>query len=122
MASRDVLCPFRPEQVAALHLRTEGWIVGLQLAALTLRGHPAYDSFIEHFAGSRQFILDYLTEEVLRALPDAQRQFLLRTSILDRFCGALCHAVTGDAASERRLDEIRKRNLFLILLGDVASA
>jgi LuxR family maltose regulon positive regulatory protein len=111
----------KPEQVTALHLRTEGWVVGLQLAALSLRRHPAYDTFIEHFAGSHQFILDYLTEEVLRALPDAQRQFLLRTSILDRFCGALCHAVTGDAASQRLLDKIRKGNLFLIPLGDINS-
>jgi LuxR family maltose regulon positive regulatory protein len=106
----------KPEQVAALHLRTEGWIVGLQLAALSLRGHPAYDTFIEHFTGSQQVILDYLTEEVLRALPDAQRQFLLRTAILDRFCGALCEAVTGNAASLQMLDEIRRGNLFLIPL------
>ncbi|HSR32667.1 MAG TPA: LuxR C-terminal-related transcriptional regulator, partial [Anaerolineae bacterium] len=105
-----------PEQVEALNERTEGWIVGLQLAALSLRGHPAYDTFIEHFTGSHQFILDYLTEEVLRTLPDAQRQFLLRTSILSRFCSALCRAVTGDAASQRLLDEIRKSNLFLIPL------
>ncbi|UCC62459.1 MAG: helix-turn-helix transcriptional regulator, partial [Anaerolineae bacterium] len=112
----------RPEQVAALHLRTEGWIVGLRLAALSLRGHPAYDTFIERFTGSHQFILDYLTEEVLRALPDAQRRFLLRTSILDRFCAPLCHAVTGDAASQRLLDEIRKGNLFLIPLGRITSA
>ena len=94
-----------PEQVAALHLRTEGWIVGLQLAALSLRGHTAYGTFIEQFAGSHQFVLDYLTEEVLRALPDAFRQFLLRTSILGRFCGALCRAVTGNAASLQMLDE-----------------
>jgi LuxR family maltose regulon positive regulatory protein len=105
-----------PEQVEALNERTEGWIVGLQLAALSLRGHRAYDTFFERFAGSHQFILDYLTEEVLRALPDPQRQFLLRTSILDRFCGALCHAVTGDAASQQLLDEIRMDNLFLIPL------
>jgi LuxR family maltose regulon positive regulatory protein len=105
-----------PEQVEALNERTEGWIVGLQLAALSLRGHPAYDTFFERFTGSHQFVLDYLTEEVLRSLPDAQRQFLLRTSILGRFCGALCHAVTGDAASQQLLDEIRKDNLFLIPL------
>jgi len=122
----------KPEQVAALHLRTEGWIVGLQLAALSLRRHPAYDDdrgraraeFIEHFTGSHQFILDYLAEEVLRALPEVQRQFLLQTSILERFCAPLCAAVagdgtgdgTGDAASQRLLDEIRKDNLFLIPL------
>jgi ATP/maltotriose-dependent transcriptional regulator MalT len=105
-----------PKQVAALNERTEGWIVGLQLAALSLRGHPAYDTFFERFTGSHQFILDYLTEEVLHALSDAQHQFLLRTSILGRFCGALCRAVTGDAASQQLLDEIRRNNLFLIPL------
>jgi LuxR family maltose regulon positive regulatory protein len=112
----------KPEQVEALYERTEGWIVGLQLAALSLRGHRAYDTFFERFTGSHQFILDYLTEEVLRALPDAQRQFLLRTSILDRFCDALCQAVTGDAASQRMLDEVWKSNLFLIPLGRITSA
>jgi len=106
----------QPQQVAALNLRTEGWIVGLQLAALSLKRHPAYESFIEQFTGSHQFVLDYLTEEVLRALPDAHRQFLLRTSVLERFCGALCHAVTGNTASHQLLDEIQKGNLFLIPL------
>ena len=111
-----------PEQIAALNLRTEGWIVGLQLAALSLRGHPSYETFIERFTGSHQFVLDYLTEEVLRALPDALRQFLLRTSILERFCGALCRAVTGNPASLLVLDEIRKANLFVIPLGRITSA
>jgi len=111
-----------PEQVAAVHQRTEGWIVGLRLAALSLRGHSALDrgDFIRQFTGSHQYILDYLTEEVLRALPDAQRWFLLQTSILDRFNAPLCAAVTGavigDAASRRLLDEIRIANLFLIPL------
>ncbi len=112
----------KPEQVAALNLHTEGWIVGLQLAALSLRGHPSYETFIERFTGSHQFVLDYLTEEVLRALPDALRQFLLRTSILERFCGALCRAVTGNPASLLVLDEIRKANLFVIPLGRITSA
>jgi LuxR family maltose regulon positive regulatory protein len=110
-----------PEQVEALNERTEGWIVGLQLAALSLRGHPAYDTFFERFTGSHQFVLDYLTEEVLRTLPDAQRQFLLRTSILDQFCAPLCHAVTGNADCPRMLDEIRIANLFLIPLGRTPS-
>ncbi|MEJ2734758.1 MAG: LuxR C-terminal-related transcriptional regulator [Anaerolineae bacterium] len=112
----------KPEQVEALHERTEGWIVGLQLAALSLRGHSAYDTFFERFTGSHQFVLDYLTEEVLRTLPDAQRQFLLRTSILDRFCAALCQAITGDAASQRLLEEVWKGNLFLIPLGRITPA
>ena len=106
----------KPEQIEALNTHTESWVVGLQLAALSLKGQPSYDTFIEEFTGGHQFILDYLTEEVLVTLPDAQREFLLRTSILERFCGKLCQAVTGDPSSQQMLDEIRKSNLFLIPL------
>ncbi len=104
------------EQIEALNTHTESWVVGLQLAALSLKGQPSYDAFIEAFTGGHQFILDYLTEEVLDTLPDALRGFLLRTSILERFCGELCRAVTGDPSSGRMLDEVRKSNLFLIPL------
>ena len=106
----------KPEQVETLNTHTESWVVGLQLAALSLKGQPSYESFIEKFTGGHQFILDYLTEEVLDTLPDALRGFLLRTSILERFCGELCQAVTGDPSSRRMLDEVRKSNLFLIPL------
>jgi len=106
----------RLEQVEAVNQRAEGWIVGLNLAALSLKGKHASETIIERFTGSHQFILDYLTEEVLRELPDAHRQFLLRTSILDRFCPALCVSVTGNAASQQVLDEFRSNNLFLIPL------
>jgi LuxR family maltose regulon positive regulatory protein len=105
----------KPEQVEALNRRAEGWIVGLNLAALYLKGQPVSETIIERFTGSHQFILDYLTEEVLGALPDSHRQFLLRTSILDRFCAALCGAVTGNAASQQVLDEFHS-SLFLIPL------
>jgi len=106
----------KPEQIEALNAHTESWAVGLQLAALSLKGQPSYDAFIEAFTGGHQFILDYLTEEVLDTLPDALRGFLLRTSILDRFCGELCQAVTGDLSSGQMLYNIRKSNLFLIPL------
>jgi LuxR family maltose regulon positive regulatory protein len=106
----------KPEQVEALNRRAEGWIVGLNLAALSLKGQPASERIIARFTGSHQFILDYLTEEVLEALPDAHRQFLLWTSILDRFCAALCVAVTGNPTSQQVLDELRNGNLFLIPL------
>jgi LuxR family maltose regulon positive regulatory protein len=106
----------KPEQVEALNRRAEGWIVGLNLAALSLKGQYASEEFIERFTGSDQFILDYLTEEVLAALPDAHRQFLLKTSILDRFCAPLCDAVTGNTASQQVLDELRSKSLFLIPL------
>jgi LuxR family maltose regulon positive regulatory protein len=106
----------KPEHIMALNTHTESWVVGLQLTALSLKGQPSRDTFIEDFTGGHQFILDYLTEEVLDTLPDAQREFLLRTSILERFCDKLCQAVTGDITSKQMLDEIRKNNLFLIPL------
>ena len=106
----------KPEQIEALNAHTESWVVGLQLAALSMKGKPSYDTFIEEFTGGHKFILDYLIEEVLVTLPDAQRKFMLRTSILDRFCSELCQAVTGDPASREILGEIRNSNLFLIPL------
>ena len=105
-----------PEQVEALNEHTEGWIVGLLLAAMSLKRRPSYQAFIKQFTGSDQFILDYLTEEVLGGLPEEHRRFLVRTSILERFCGALCCAVTGNSASHQVLNEIRNSNLFLIPL------
>ena len=109
------LC-LKPEQIEALNTHTENWVVGLQLAALSLKEQPSYDTFIEGFTGGHQFILDYLIEEVLVRLPNAQRAFMLRTSVLKRFCSSLCQAVTDDPASRQTLDEIRKSNLFLIPL------
>jgi len=106
----------KPEQIEALNTHTENWVVGLQLAALSLKGQHSYDAFIEEFTGSHQFVLDYLIEEVLDTLPDAQREFLMRTSITERFCGNLCQVVTGNPSSRQILDEIRKSNLFLIPL------
>jgi LuxR family maltose regulon positive regulatory protein len=106
----------KPEQVEALNQRTEGWIVGLNLAALSLKGQPVTDTIIERFTGSHKFILDYLTEEVVERLPETQRQFLLRTSILDRFCAALCAEVSGNPDSQQLLDEFRSGSLFLIPL------
>ncbi len=106
----------KTEHIEALNTHTESWIVGLQLAALSMKGRSSYDTFIEEFTGGHQFILDYLIEEVLVALPDAQREFMLRTSILERFCSKLCRAVTDDPSSGQMLDEIRKSNLFLIPL------
>ena len=104
------------EQIEALNAHTENWVVGLQLAALSMKGKSSYKTFIEEFTGGHKFILDYLIEEVLVNLPDVQRAFMLRTSILDRFCSELCLAVTGEPNSQQMLDEIRKSNLFLIPL------
>jgi len=81
------------EEIAALERRTEGWIAGLQLAALSMRGHEDTHAFIKSFTGSHHFVLDYLLEEVLHQQPESVQSFLLRTSILDRLCGSLCDAV-----------------------------
>ena len=81
------------EDVAALAKRTEGWIAGLQLAALSMQGRTDVASFVRSFTGSHRFVFDYLVEEVLERQPDPIQTFLLQTSILDRLTGPLCDAV-----------------------------
>jgi ATP/maltotriose-dependent transcriptional regulator MalT len=99
------------EQVAALDARTEGWIAGLQLAAISVRGRADAADFIAAFAGSHHFVLDYLVEEVLRRQPERIQAFLLRTSILERLCGSLCDAVmlTGPVADQAALHGLLRR-------------
>ena len=82
-----------------LEARTEGWIAGLQMAALSLQRAPDADRFIRDFSGSHRFILDYLMEEVLTHQPQEIQDFLLETSILERMCAELCAAVTGEELS-----------------------
>ncbi|MFC2031660.1 AAA family ATPase, partial [Chloroflexota bacterium] len=81
------------EDISALEEHTEGWITGLHLAAISMRGHEDAASFIKSFTGSHRFVLDYLIEEVLDQQPESVQSFLLQTSILDRLCGFLCDAV-----------------------------
>ncbi len=88
-----------PAEIAALEARTEGWIAGLHLAALSMQGRTDTAAFVETFSGSHRFVLDYLVEEVLQRQPAGVQDFLLRTAILDRLCGPLCDAVTQDAAA-----------------------
>jgi LuxR family transcriptional regulator, maltose regulon positive regulatory protein len=104
------------EDVDRLHRRTEGWAAGLYLAALSLRGREDSREFIESFAGDDRQIVDYLSSEVLAGQPDELRDFLLRTSILERFCGPLCDAVTGAGGSARLLELLERQNLFLVPL------
>ena len=106
------------EDVAALEDRTEGWIAGLQLAALSMRGNQDMHRFIQAFAGDNRYIVDYLIEEVLRRQPEAIRSFLLQTAILDRLNGSLCNAVTAQEDSKARLEALQKGNFFLIPLDD----
>ncbi len=109
-----------PEDVEALERRTEGWIVGLQLAAISMRDHQDTSSFIKSFTGSHYFILDYLVEEVLNQQPENIQSFLLKTSILDRLCGPLCDAVLADPSisGQETLKHLEQANLFLIPLDD----
>ena len=83
----------QPEEITALEIRTEGWIAGLQLAALSMRGREDTHAFIRAFTGDNRYIVDYLAEEVLQRQPEPMRSFLLQTSILDRLSGSLCDAV-----------------------------
>ena len=104
------------EDIAALETRTEGWIAGLQLAALSMQGRSDAASFIKSFTGSHHFILDYLVEEVLHRQPDHVRNFLLQTAILDRLNGSLCDAVTGQEGGRGMLEALERGNLFVVPL------
>jgi LuxR family transcriptional regulator, maltose regulon positive regulatory protein len=104
--------------VVLLADRTEGWVAGLQLAALSLQGHPDIDVFVQSFSGSHRYILDYLTEEVLDRQPQDLRTFLLETSVLERLSAPLCDAITGRADSQRLLEQIQRANLFLVPLDE----
>src|SRR5687768_15809605 len=97
--------------IAALEARTEGWIAGLQLAALSMRGRDDVHGFIQTFAGDDRYIVDYLVEEVLRHQPERIRNFLLQTSMLDRLSGALCDAVTGRNDGRQLLESLERGNL-----------
>jgi LuxR family transcriptional regulator, maltose regulon positive regulatory protein len=104
--------------IAILEDRTEGWIAGLQLAALSMQGHQDVTGFIQAFAGDHQYIVDYLVEEVLQRQPEPVRSFLLQTAILDRLNGRLCDAVTGQPGGKARLETLQRGNFFLIPLDD----
>jgi LuxR family maltose regulon positive regulatory protein len=104
------------EEIELLEARTEGWGVGLLLAAQSMRGLTDKSAFIAAFSGSQHFILEYLMEEVLNRQTEDTRKFLLQTSILDRLCGPLCDAVTGSVNSEEILHRFSKDNLFMIPL------
>ena len=104
--------------VAALESRTEGWIVGLQMAALSMQGRADTASFIRAFTGSHRFIIDYLVEEVLQRQPERVRDFLLQTSILDRLSGPLCDAVASQGDGREMLEALERGNLFVVPLDD----
>lgn len=122
--------PLTALEVATLETRTEGWIAGLQLAALSLQDRTPEQvaHFINLFAGSNRFIVDYLVDEVLARQPAHLQMFLLQTSILERLCGPLCDAIilggesasrhTRHAYSQLLLEELERSNLFIVPLDE----
>jgi len=106
------------KDINALEERTEGWIAGLQMAALSMQSRTDTQGFIQAFTGSHHFILDYLAEEVLQQQAEEIRQFLKKTAILDRMCGSLCDAVTGRKDGKKMLETLNRANLFVIPLDD----
>jgi LuxR family maltose regulon positive regulatory protein len=105
-----------PSAIAALERRTEGWIAGLQLAALSMRGREDLPGFIEAFTGGSHYVLDYLIEEVFGRQPAEVQEFLLKTSILDRFTAPLCDAVAQQKRSREMLQTFDQGNLFIVAL------
>ena len=103
-------------QIQALETRTEGWISGLKLAAISLQTHKDPETFIASFTGSHYFVQDYLIEEVLHQQPDDVQAFLLRTSVLDRLCGSLCDAVLQSHGGEQLLNQLDNASLFIVPL------
>lgn len=104
--------------ITALEDRTEGWIAGLQLAALSLHGQQDIPGFIRAFAGDHRYVVDYLVEEMLEHQPEPVRQFLLQTAILDRFNASLCAAVTGQPESAAQLEALERGNFLIVPLDD----
>ncbi len=104
--------------LAALEDRTEGWIAGLQLAALALSGRSDIDTFMRDFTGSHRYILDYLVDEVFSRQPQDILDFLLKTSILERLTAGLCDAVTGQENGHVMLGRLERENLFIVPLDD----
>jgi len=105
-----------PDEISALERRTEGWIAGLQLAALSMRGRNDLSGFIQAFTGSSRFVLDYLIEEVFNGQSPNVKDFLLKTSILERLTGPLCDAVTEQIVSQEMLEALEQANLFIVPL------
>ena len=105
-----------PENIAALENRTEGWIVGLQLAAISLKGQEDTTDFLKTFSGNHRLVLDYLIEEVLGQQPQSIQHFLLQTSILNRLTGSLCDALTSGDNGQQVLETLERANLFIVSL------
>jgi len=116
------------EDIATLEARTEGWIAGIQLAALSMQEHKDIPGFLKAFTGSHRYIIDYLVEEVLARQPEHVQTFLLQTAILERLQGPLCEAVVGvmdgkgepgeETSGQAMLEQLEQTNLFVTPLDD----
>jgi LuxR family maltose regulon positive regulatory protein len=106
------------EDISALVTRTEGWVAGLQLAAISMQGSKDATGFIKSFTGSHRFVLDYLIEEVLEQQSESVQSYLLQTSILNRVTGSLCDALTGQNNGQATLETLEHANLFIIPLDE----
>ena len=106
------------EDILSLETRTEGWATGLQLAALALKNQSDPQKFVASFRGSHRYVLDYLAEEIIHQQRDDLRNFLIQTSIMERFNADACEAITGNPNSRDLLSELEQANLFLIPLDD----
>lgn len=106
------------EDISILDTRTEGWIAGLQLAALSMKDQQDIPGFIQTFAGDHRYIVDYLVEEVLKCQPEPIRSFLIQIAILGRMNGPLCDAVTGHPGGRARLETLQRGNYFIVPLDD----
>ncbi len=115
---RRMRLPIAEEEVALLEARTEGWIAGLQLAALSLRTQTNPSASVQSFTGGQRFILDYVQEEILLRQSLPIQDFLLRIAILDRMNAAICRALTGETASQETLEVLERSNLFVIPLDE----
>ena len=104
--------------VRALEARTEGWITGLRLAALSVRGGEEIGSFVASFTGEHRYVFGYFAQEILERQPEGIRDFLMRTSVLERATGPLCDALMGEGGGQEMLEEIERSNLFLVALDD----
>ncbi len=120
--TRALGLPLSDEDIASLEARTEGWIAGLQLASLSMRGRQDIPAFLKAFTGSQRYIIDYLTEEVLARQREPVLTFLLQTAILERLQGSLCEAVVGkhggEASGQDMLEQLEQANLFLMPLDE----
>lgn len=107
-------CELSSEDIASLSSRADGWVAGLQMATLSIRGREDAPRLIANFSGSHQYIVDYFATEVLVQQPEPLKSFLLQTSVLKQMCGSLCDAVTGQSGGQQTLEQLQQANMFIV--------